>query len=665
ELLIVLDNMEHLVNEAVLLAEILAAVPGLTFLVTSRARLNLYEEWRLELEGLEVPAEATEAGLEKYSAVQLFIQRARQANLNFAPRGELRTIVQICQLLLGMPLGIELAAGWVRTLTCQQIVTEIQQGLDFLSTTLQNVPERHRSLHVAFEHSWHLLQAREQAVFARLTVFRGGFDDKAARSVADASPMVLSRLVDNSMLHVSDGRYEMNDLLCQFGSEKLAGETAVDVHQHHTAYYAAYLQRREEYRWTAQETATLDEISLELQNILTGWQWAAANLDTPDQIETNLPIIGRYTPMLAHFYDQRNRFHEGVILFQQVAATIETAQQAAVDDEPFGVMLAQVRANEASLRFHLSQFTEVERLLMDSLPTLRQVGNGSETARALHWLGMAHNRLGAFEDANRCLQESLSLFREMGEEVASAEAMNGLGIVATSQERFDEARLLLEEGLAIHRRTGYQKGISRAMSNLGTINVRSGRFENVLPMYEEALAAAGKINDTMVSAAVISNMGSISRILGDYENSVHYYEESLGMFEELGERRWIAACLNGLGETLLDMGRADSAESRLRKGLEISTAIQSVPDALDSLAGLGEVTAEAGDSEKAAEILGFVLHHPITKPLARERSQRVLARLQEKMLPDDWQAAQERGQGETLEGLTAELMRLFRISWGQ
>jgi predicted ATPase/Tfp pilus assembly protein PilF len=655
ELLLVLDNMEQLVNEAALLAEMLAVVPGLTFLVTSRARLNLYEEWRLELHGLEVPVQATEAGLERYSAVQLFIERARQANLAFSPARELPAIGQICQLLAGMPLAIELAAGWVRTHTCRQIVIEIERGLDFLITALQNVPERHRSLHVTFEHSWRLLPAKDQSVFARLTIFRDGFNREAARAVAGASPVALAELVDNSMLHVADGRYQMNELLRQLGSEKLVEVTAADVRQRHAAYYAAYVQQREVFKWTGQEPATLDEISLELQNILAGWRWAISHLEDPAQIEANLNLIGRYAPMLAHFYDQRNRFHEGTRLFQQAAARIEAARQSATHAEPFAIVLAQVQTSEAAMRFHLSQFMEVEKLVENSLTIFRRADKRRETAEALDLLGRTHNRLGAFEEANRSLQESLSLFRQIEARIAGAEAINGLGIVAVSQERFDDGRSLLEESLAIYKETGYQKGIARALSNLGTVNVRSGRFENALPLYKEALAAAKTIDDVMVSAAVTTNMGSISRILGDYENGVRYYEESLAMFQELGERRWIAVCLNGQGETLLDMGRIDQAEIQLQKGLEISTAIQSIPDVLDSLAALGEITATTGDLEKAAEIASFVRHHPVTKPLARGRSERVLAQLKDKMPVGAWETAQERGQEETLEGLTAAI----------
>jgi predicted ATPase/DNA-binding SARP family transcriptional activator len=217
EMLLVLDNLEHLAGDSGLLSEFLTAVPGLTLLVTSRARLNLYEEWRFELEGLTVPSETAVEELESYSSVQLFIQRARQAGQVLCEADDLAMVGRICNLLAGLPLGIELAAGWVRTHSLEQIVAEIEQSLSFLSTKIQNVPLRHRSLQVTFDHSWRLLPTDLQQVLAKVSVFRGTFERDAAEYVAGASDLSLAGLVDHSMLHAEGGRFQMNEPLRQFG----------------------------------------------------------------------------------------------------------------------------------------------------------------------------------------------------------------------------------------------------------------------------------------------------------------------------------------------------------------------------------------------------------------------------------------------------------------
>jgi predicted ATPase len=302
EMLLVLDNLEHLAGDSGLLSEFLTAVPGLTLLVTSRARLNLYEEWRFELEGLTVPSETAVEELESYSSVQLFIQRARQAGQVLCEADDLAMVGRICNLLAGLPLGIELAAGWVRTHSLEQIVAEIEQSLSFLSTKIQNVPLRHRSLQVTFDHSWRLLPTDLQQVLAKVSVFRGTFERDAAEYVAGASDLSLAGLVDHSMLHAEGGRFQMNEPLRQFGEEKLAAEEKGVVRLVFAKYYASFLEEREKLRWTEEEPAALDQIGLDLKNILAGCQWINYQQENAALEDECLQLIGSYKTMITYFY---------------------------------------------------------------------------------------------------------------------------------------------------------------------------------------------------------------------------------------------------------------------------------------------------------------------------------------------------------------------------
>ena len=159
--LLVLDNFEHLSQDTgclELVSLILHGSRQLKIIVTSRHPLQLQAEWVFEVQGLPVPKSISPEELEKSSAVALFIQRARQAAVGFSPAAEeIPAIARICELVGGLPLGIELAAAWVRTLTCQEIAEEIQKSLDFLATTARDLPERHRSIRATIEHSWALL----------------------------------------------------------------------------------------------------------------------------------------------------------------------------------------------------------------------------------------------------------------------------------------------------------------------------------------------------------------------------------------------------------------------------------------------------------------------------------------------------------------------------
>lgn len=241
EILLVLDGFEYFLSEEDRVSKLLETHAGLVVLVTSRERLNLPGEWVFELGGLDVPPPSINKQLEAYSSVLLFCQAARQVNPSFALTDSNRMAVsEICRLVSGIPLAIQLAAAWTRSLACQEIALEIKRGLDILSRRPGLISgDTEESIRAVFEQSWHRLDPADQVIFQRLSVFRHGFDQDAARHVADATVESLSRLVDHSLVRMSlEERYDMHDLLIQFGSEKLhqSGEEN-SMRQRHFEYF--------------------------------------------------------------------------------------------------------------------------------------------------------------------------------------------------------------------------------------------------------------------------------------------------------------------------------------------------------------------------------------------------------------------------------------------
>ena len=296
-ILIILDNFEHLMDGVELVVALLQHTQHTQLLLTSSERLNLQGEWAFPLRGLPYPAEGLD-DINTFSAVQLFIRSARRTRPDFELQPEdVPYIIQICQLVEGIPLGIELAASWVRLLSCQVIAAEITQSYAFLATPWRDVPERHRSLQAVFDYSWQLLPQLEQELLRKLAVFVGSFSREAAVSVADASLWTLSSLVDKSFLqHIPHSdRYELHDLLRQYALEKLnanateeVGGTAVStdylaVHDRHAAYYAAKIEQL--------TSPTVGEL---LDNVRAAWQWAlhrdtlktAVALLNPERLQT-------------------------------------------------------------------------------------------------------------------------------------------------------------------------------------------------------------------------------------------------------------------------------------------------------------------------------------------------------------------------------------------
>ena len=216
KLLLIMDNFEHLIDSAHLLTNVSKAAIGVKLLVASRDSLSLQEEWLYPVRGMTVPTGTKHLlEAEQNAAVQLFVQCARRADASFElNETNLNAVVRICQLVDGLPLGLELAATWVRLMPCADIATEIAKSIDILATSLRNVPERHRSLRAVLEQTWQRLSKAESTSLSILSVFRGGWARKAASEVADADLTLLASLIDKSLLRrTATDRYDMHELV--------------------------------------------------------------------------------------------------------------------------------------------------------------------------------------------------------------------------------------------------------------------------------------------------------------------------------------------------------------------------------------------------------------------------------------------------------------------
>jgi DNA-binding CsgD family transcriptional regulator len=214
-ILLVMDNYEHLLDGVQVVSDLLSAAPNIKVLATSRESLNLREEYLYNIGGLRYPDHNQITSTKGYSAVELFCERACQVYPSFSLIDVIPDVVQICQLVDGMPLALELAASWLKSLSCEDIAAEIRRGLDILTTRLRNMPERHRSMCAVFDHSWQSLSDDERKTFQRLSVFRGGFTLEAAHAVAGADVYLLQALADKSFIRrdPTSKRYEIHELL--------------------------------------------------------------------------------------------------------------------------------------------------------------------------------------------------------------------------------------------------------------------------------------------------------------------------------------------------------------------------------------------------------------------------------------------------------------------
>lgn len=328
-LLLVLDNFEHVLSKIEVLTDLLHASPGLSCIVTSRERLRLQLEWVFPVEGLQIPTLDAPTP-ENSSAYQLFWQAAQFARIGFAPsQAEQQAIVRICHLVEGMPLALELAAAWVRLLSCTEIASEIERGLAILSTTLRDMPERHRSMQAVFEQSWRMLSPNEQACMMQLSVLHGSFTVEAAREIVGVGLPLLADLVDRSMLRAGlQGRLEIHELLRQFVEEKLRGVLgAYEGAAWRRAHYFGRFLRRDETQ--AGIHPANFHVMYELANLRAVWLWWVE--------EGDRTALENAAENFAHFFESACRFEEGVQL-------MDLALELMNSDEAFGAKLQAARS---------------------------------------------------------------------------------------------------------------------------------------------------------------------------------------------------------------------------------------------------------------------------------------------------------------------------------
>ena len=412
--LLVLDNFEHLLNGADLLSAIVSEAPDLKILVTSRERLNLVEEYVFEVRGMPYPEQNASEGLAAYHAVQMFLDHAQRARVGFSPdERDMRAIGDICNLVEGMPLAIELAAAWVRSLSCQAISKEIGRNLDLLVTPLRNKPDRHQSMRAVFEHSWKLLSAHEQDIFMKLSVFWGSFGREATEEIAGASLAVLSSLIEKSMVQLNhSGRYQIHELLRQFAAEQLAA-TGENEHvlDSHCAYYLDFLHDREADVKGHRQIAAFKEIEAEYENIRVAWYRAIDR--------RYVGLIDRSMNCAFLYLSMRTRWLEWRTFFQLAADGL--APQAG--DDPHPVWGRAVTRNAVSQDRFSVLYRERMAQVEQGLAIAQQHGNRAEEAYCLLSLATISIYEPEFEEAKPYAEQSLARYRELGDQFFEAQAL--------------------------------------------------------------------------------------------------------------------------------------------------------------------------------------------------------------------------------------------------
>ena len=592
EILLILDNFEHLLEGAGIIAEILGAASKVKILVTSRELLNLRGEWILQIQGMDVP-EGERIDIEGYSAVQLFFYNARRihADLSFSEEDRLY-VVRISQLVGGLPLGIELASAWLRTLSCKEIAQEIEKSIDFLVTTFRDVPERHRSLKAVFEYSWKLLSDDEKKTLRKLAVFKGGFSRQAADEVVKVSLPVLSSLVDKSLLRRNpSGRYEMLEVLRQYAIQKLteAGEEKAIAEKQHGVYFANFLKERESKLIDIEQDLVFQEITEDIRNIKTAWHHALEHGDL--KLLENM-IIG-----FAAYFDIQGWYQEAKKELENALDVIRST------DKDYGKSLLYNIANAryGGVFYRLGSFKQAQEHLEESMAVFRELDKKEELAYTLNCMGNINNVLGRYGIAEKLYEECLEISKNLKTKKGLLGGYNNLGVIYYNQKKYDKAREYYDESQKISEQYNYSQGIAMAKANKGLIAHALGDFDEAKKMMLKSLEMDRKKGTKIGTANSLHNLGLICKSAGAYDEAKDFYEEAIKIRRELGDRLGIATSLNNLGNLAHHIGEYEKSISYHKKSFAIRKDIGDLLGQAMSLLNLATCYVETGDLKKAGD----------------------------------------------------------------
>ena len=543
-ILLLLDNFEHLIQAAPMVARLLAIGPNLKILVTSRAALHVYGEHEFPVPPLALPDALAMPPIEvlaQYPAVALFVARAVAVKPDFELNQENATAVaEICARLDGLPLAIELAAARVKVLSPSSMRTRLTSRLQLLTGGARDMPERQQTLRAAIDWSYDLLSEAEQRLFRRLSVFVGGCTLEGAEAVCDTKSDLdldlldgMASMVDKSLVQrveqaKGEMRFVMLETIREYALEKLeaSGEEA-STKRVHAAYCLVLAEEQAAEQSGTEGAEWLERFTLEHDNFRASLEWLTATGDADWGLRLGTALF-RFWEMREYLAEGRDRL--GKLLKLPGAAAPTKARARAL-------FAAGVLAIEQG------DYASSDALVRESLEIARQLGDKQGAAVSLNALAVNARDQGDVAVARSLFEESLALWRESGDQKAVARSLSNLANVVKLQGDYAGARALYAECLSIFRGLQDHAGVAWSLNYQGDVARDQGESEAARALYEQGLAIFRELGDRWGIAGTLADLGSLAREQGNYPAARSRYQESIRIFQELDHKRGIARLL--------------------------------------------------------------------------------------------------------------------------
>jgi len=654
EILLILDNCEHLLSACAQLVDLLLqACPNLCILATSREALDIPGEVTLRVPSLSIPDiqrfEPAEA-LTQYESVRLFVERAELIQPGFAlNHSNALSIAQICRRLDGIPLAIELAVARVKVMNVEQVALRLDDRFRLLTGGSRTALPRHQTLRALIDWSFDLLSDMERILFRRLSVFSGGCTLEAAEAICTGEGIeqyeildLLTQLVNKSLVipdreSEHETRYRLLETIRQYARDKLFEAGKGDsVRERHLEYYLKLSERAEPELRGRHQAAWLNRLEKEVDNIRAALEWS---------VEDQPGLAMRMASALLWFWHIRSRKSEGIEWLDRALNAHTDGRVTTPSSESEALVRGKALNVVGSLLVMHGNPQKGDELANESLQLHRALGPAGRpgTAHALWNLAQGCSHRENFEQAQELSEQGLAIFRELGDKFGMAQCLDNLGSHRMMKGDYHNAKVIWEEDLALRREIADRDGIgwvltclaelafwqgnheqamnlytdgqnafrdvgnkwavSMTISGMGSIMLAQGDFDRATQLYEDALAFGRDMGDLNAIAGRRYDLARVAWSKGDYERAARLYEETLAFVRrDLDNKGAIAGTLFELGEVAWAQDNLELATWRYEESLSIAREIEAQFTIAAASNGLGRVAFAHGEYDKAYDL---------------------------------------------------------------
>lgn len=593
-LLLILDNFEDVLDDALDVAELLSATKHLKLICTSREPLELREEWLFPLGGLTLPpmeSTVSAESLTQFSSAQLFVQRAKQAAPAFHLNDENAfAIANICHFVNGSPLGIELAAAWIRRQTPSELLATMFESPDVLHTKRRDVPMRQRSMRRIFQYSFDGLEPEQQTLLSQLSLFSGPLSAEQVKAIMGAPRFELAELVDKSLLQIDGATYRMHPLMRQFSAEMLSdSDPIITAFSHHFLSWTA--QQFTSFIGADSQQAAV-KFTLNYENVLRAWHIALGQSDLSALLHAHEALV--------NFWIRRGRLGEGIEHFESTISSLHAqsadpskvailqARQAGmlvmVDRYDEGLAVAQTaldhidpaQAGWAWLflgvgNWQIGKREQARDIYKHAVTAFQADANDHGLGRTLVFVGIGFMQFQELDSAHQQYLDALACGRKAGDALCEIDALVRLGILTLRKKALTEARYWLEKAQALCARCNDMYFNAVVHNVLSELAIAEGKFAEAEQSLRKAERFNRRVGVPINSMFTNLYLGITLRNLARYDESEQVLNEALRIVHQLGHRWWESEILFNLAKLMLATERPALARQFAQRSIDTAT----------------------------------------------------------------------------------------------